>query len=88
MSLLSSQTKWIIGPASQTTFNRELLLSVEAPFHIGMDEFFHQLRAMGIHETSQSLRKKFPFIPEPALPDKGFGFPVKLIGYFGPDCLH
>ena len=77
-----------MGPASQTAFKTDSLISVEAPIHIVTDELFHQLGAMGIQESSQSLRKKFPFIPEPAFPDKGFGFLVKFIGYFSLYRFH
>jgi hypothetical protein len=61
---------------------------MEAPFHIVTNEFFHQFRAMGIQESSQGLGKKFSLVSEPAFFDKGFGFFVKLIGYFGLHRFH
>jgi hypothetical protein len=43
---------------------------------------------MGVQVSSQGLGKKFSFVSEPTFLNKGFGFFVELIGYFGLYRFH
>ena len=55
--LKAQKFKVIMAPESDIVFNADLIMPVEAPFHVIADELFHQLRPVGIQESTYHLRK-------------------------------
>ena len=66
----------------------DLIITVEAPFHVITNELFHQFRLMGVKKSAYCFSKNVLFVSKPALFNQHFDLIIKLLRHFSMNCSH
>lgn len=87
-----SSSKWISGPASQTTSKADSVTAMQAPLDILADKLLHQAAAVGFDKAAQCFPNQFVHAPVPSSGNQCFQLHRQTFGQFGPKsrffCLH
>ena len=83
----SISSKWIIGPASQTTIG-DSVNAMESPFDVRLHLIRNQIGTMGFQETAQRLQRTFGRADNPTLAYQPLQFFGKSIGTLNAQSFH